>query len=413
MYCSPCLCLTSAMRLHSPGSPVVLTSESSEGFDPKRGVYTWQYHGQDESAHGTQRAQPGSLLMDDCDIEIPDIGYEKVDRSFFLRTIEPGKIIGYYHHEHECYEHIRTPGHVQAVVVIENPSAPPHRFIEVELTQDKENQQRTRPRLSRKAKKKRNAVLPISREAFDKIARARYPMEILGLNSAGQKLIHMVRAYRQQEYRGPWTYQGRVIGSDVTEDLQTEWLNENGMHHVWRKLTVLLYPGAWYRVPISAVEARMPHTVSCTKTSVEKAFAYMGLTKQLAQLSKSNFVKNPFAQVKNQIRRMKGFKNRRLIAKTFNPVRDAKRNSLYFIQICSRHVLTRVLDQTHAICIFDNLIFDVNVADPLALSYTNLDRCCLGDACIFDSACQVEMFTPTKGVARFISNHLSSPIVLT
>ena len=407
------VCLTSAiMRVHNPEAPAVPATELSEGIDPKQVVYTWEYIGLDDSAHGTQHGKLGSLLKDDRIIEVPDLAF-KPDRLFYLRAVEPGRIVGYYHYKHETYEHISTPGQVQAVPAIEKPPAPPNRFIENELSEDKENQQRVRPTLVRKAKKKRQPVVPVTQKEFDEITRGTYPRR-LGLNKAGQKLIHIVRAFRQKKHRGPWSYQGMVIGNKDPEDLTTDWMNENSMHFKWRKLTVLVHPGAWYRVAVNAVKGKIPDDgvayISCTKTSVEKAFAYMGLTRQLAILSKSNFIKDPFTQVKQQIRRMGGFHNGKL-SSSFRPLRDAIRKNLYFLQIRSKHVVTGVIDNTHAICIFDNLIFDVNVPDPLPLSRSNLDRCCVGgDEWIFDAVSRATMFTPVKGVATFISKHLRKPI---
>ena len=111
---------------------------------------------------------------------------------------------------------------------------------------------------------------------------------------------------------------------------------------------------------------------------------------------------------------MGGFQNRKKTSVTFNPLRDAKRTNLYFMQIRSRHVHTGDVDNSHAICIFDQLIFDVNIECPLRLNADNLDLCCLGDLWVYDSPVRVEEFTPTTGVAKFIEKYLSLslPIVV-
>ena len=332
-----------------------------------------------------QYASQGCMLIDDCLIEVPDTGF-KLDNTFFLNQFKDGNLIGNYWYEGQLYTHTRTAGHVrvakQSAVVISEPPAVvtskppavvtskppavvtskppavvaneppavvtseppavvtsepptvPDRFLESENI-DIENI--SRKCLPRKAKKI-SRDLPLSKEEFDKVLTTTYPLKKLGLTTAGEKLIHMVRCLKNPESED-LTYQGRIQGDVTPETIYTDWMGRNGMHRDWRKRTILRYPGCWFRVPVNATVARAKHTfVTCTKTSVEKAFSYMGLKRQLERLKISNFVKKPFNQVKQEIVRMGGFQNRKRKCVTFNPLRDAKRTNLYFMQIRAKHV---------------------------------------------------------------------------
>ena len=403
--------------------PAVATIETSDPkpstvSNSKEIVYTWEYTGEHKKAHGTQSGVSGTVLVDDFLIQLPNKKF-KSNKNFRLLRIEADILIGYYPFQQELYEHKRTSSHVRLLETSDAiiPS-PPNRFIE----QENNNNQRTRKRPARKqparrVKKRKKQVPPVTEKEYHACIRGPYPEEELGLNSDNQKLIHMVRAFRLQDggrnIPNSYKYEGRVMGEDSPEEIFTDWMNLNHMHRQWRVRTVLRYPGAWFLVPVNAtlVPATRVHS-SCTKTSVEKAFSYMGLSKQVRTLSNVNFLSNPFTQVKNQIRRMKGFKNEKKNSISFDPLRDAQPKRLYFIQIRSKHNLTGDIDNTHAICIFNRLIFDVNNKNPLRLSRTNLDRCCLGDLWFYDAAVRVEEFTPTASVARFIDKHLQLPIVV-
>ena len=71
------------------------------------------------------------------------------------------------------------------------------------------------------------------------------------------------------------------------------------------------------------------------------------------------------------------------------------------------------VDNSHAICIFDQLIFDVNLECPLRLNADNLNRCCLGDLWVYDSPVKIEEFTPTTGVAKHITKYLDRTLPIT
>ena len=217
----------------------------------------------------------------------------------------------------------------------------------------------------------------------------------------------MVRAFRDES--GVTYYQGRVQGSTTAVFLDTDWLNENGMRRAWRQSTILNRKTFWYRVPVQAVDTQIQHDtslLSCTFTSVKLAFAYMGLSKKLAKLSQAgNFYANPFCQVSKAVQRVKGFKCKiiRNSSASFNPLRDVQRKRLYLIQIRAKNTHTGNTDNFHAISIFDNLIFDVNIQDPLPLTRDSLNRCCLGDdSWVYDASVRVAMFIPTERISRCI-----------
>ena len=234
-------------------------------------------------------------------------------------------------------------------------------------------------------------------------------METLGLNEAGQKLIYLVRGFRNQERRSAMLYEGRIQGSASSRSLTCEWLSENEMDHRWRKLNVNRKPGAWFRVPVGSIDKQLPRNnadacslfPSCAVTSVAKAFDYMGLTKKKKALLQSNFIKSAFGDVAGKIQILKGFHCTRIKSvSTFDLVRDVERERMYLIQIRAKNSRNCFTDNTHAICIFHKLIFDVNNDNPLRLSQVNLDHCCLGGCCcwVHDDALRVLMFTPTKAV---------------
>ena len=118
-------------------------------------------------------------------------------------------------------------------------------------------------------------------------------------------------------------------------------------------------------------------------------------------LLQSNFIKSAFGDVAGKIQILKGFHCTRIKSvSTFDLVRDVERERMYLIQIRAKNSRNCFTDNTHAICIFHKLIFDVNNDNPLRLSQVNLDHCCLGGCCcwVHDDALRVLMFTPTKAV---------------
>ena len=81
---------------------------------------------------------------------------------------------------------------------------------------------------------------------------------------------------------------------------------------------------------------------------------------------------------------------------------------MYLIQIRAKHNRTSFTDNTHAICVFHKLIFDVNHVRPLELTQENLDRCCLGHPeWVYECAVRVSVFVPSKSVYNMIRKHLS------
>jgi hypothetical protein len=77
---------------------------------------------------------------------------------------------------------------------------------------------------------------------------------------------------------------------------------------------------------------------------------------------------------------------------------------MFFVQICAVHQQkSKSFDNTHSICVFNNLIFDFNMEDSLQLNKFNLDACCVGGSCwVYHHSSRVVCFTPKKTLSRHI-----------
>ena len=139
----------------------------------------------------------------------------------------------------------------------------------------------------------------------------------------------------------------------------------------------------------------------------------MGLSAKFDEFkfeSTTQIIKSPFAQVLQLMQSVKGFQHYKWKspASTFDPVSHVLFEQMYFIQIRAKSNRTGFTDNTHAICIFHNLIFDVNHVRPLQLTRDNLDRCCVGNPeWVYDASVKVSLFIPTKFVHKIITQYLS------
>ena len=209
-----------------------------------------------------------------------------------------------------------------------------------------------------------------------------------------------------------------LTGSPDAEELNVQWLNENGMTSDWRNENFGSgSKNEWFKVPVSSRRKQTSKTKSVKKNSKTKnvnecvpgsllmVFRYMGLqknTKIFTNVLKRNF---KFGKV---VHRVTGFQRRHPNAGTFHPVTDTKPTKLYLCQISS--VFTgnmKSKDNTHCISVFNNLIFDHNMKNPLPLTTFNLNKCCVGGpSYVFKHCSRVVEFTPTEQTQRFIHKTL-------
>ena len=221
-----------------------------------------------------------------------------------------------------------------------------------------------------------------------------------------------------------------LSGSVDAEQLDVDWLDENGMDSDWRSRTFGKYKkeSPWFRVPVYASgkqnserkisKPSKKKTTSkkkfkkklgvntCVPGSLLKAFNYLGLQKNI------NNMKNVFNTNYNFQRFVQcvtGFSRKPL--KNFNPMTDTKHNKLYLIQLSSMFIgnvnSNKSKDNTHAISIFNHIIFDNNMSTQLPLTKVNLDKCCVGGSSyVFKYCSRVVEFTPTKNTERIILKNL-------
>jgi hypothetical protein len=198
------------------------------------------------------------------------------------------------------------------------------------------------------------------------------------------------------------------------------------MQRSWRKKTIIRWPACWFPVPVAANEKQHSHLAplpkkkkkkdaACTSRSLLKFFQYVRLTKKAAStlewiLAQGN---PPFAACVLWVRHQGGFKHDNIKSlQTFN-ILTVRPSSMYLVQISAMNQTTRVVDNTHSICVFNNLIFDANMTEPLQLQKSNLDACCLGgNVWVYHHASKVAVFTPTKNTCNFFTNMHSSVLAL-
>ena len=60
---------------------------------------------------------------------------------------------------------------------------------------------------------------------------------------------------------------------------------------------------------------------------------------------------------------------------------------LYLFQLGSVHTDTGGVDNSHTVCVFNGLIYDTNIDNPVPVNGPNLDKCCVGGTSwVFDKA---------------------------
>ena len=180
----------------------------------------------------------------------------------------------------------------------------------------------------------------------------------------------------------------------------------------------------WFQVPVAARRKQTTKRKSvqtkplktqkkkklneCVPGCMLKVFRYLGLQKNIKRFT---------TVVKKNLRFHKvvdcvvGFTKEYTTAKTFNLVTDTEPNTLYLIQIASKFIgdvkSNRSTDNSHCISVFNNLIFDHNIQNPLPLTKINVNKCCVGGTSyVFYHCSRIAKFTPTEQTTRFIRKNL-------
>lgn len=240
-------------------------------------------------------------------------------------------------------------------------------------------------------------------------------------------IVRAIRGSRLPNNRYHWTYQGRGYNCRHPETLDTGWMGEHGMTGDWRKRTIQKTPEKWFQVPITSDKKQSPRllktskkTPACKKQSPSlletskkppacvadcliKFFNHAGLTNTALKLKSVRNSNPSIGECIRIIRRAKGFKHANL--KAFD-LKEVLMNVLYLFQLRAINAVTKQLDNTHAICVYNGLIYDANNEDLLQFCQSNLDKCCLGGKnWIFDGMSQTASFKPKPSVLRFITKH--------
>lgn len=272
--------------------------------------------------------------------------------------------------------------------------------------------------------------------------------------------IYLVRGYktnRKPNDRFNWVYEGRGYNCRDAEILDVSWMSEAGMDKIWRMRTVHRNPKHWFRVPVQAkrktqfrkpvvtapiapkkrkktvvnacvalkkrkkqfpkpvVTTPMPkkavqslstqRPAACTANCLIKFFDRVGLNTFRDRFRSIGDSSPSFPTCIRIMRKLKKFGHKNLHAKSFDPYR-LEDNILYLFQLCATHVHTEKRDNTHAICVYNSLIYDANMSVPLDYNVANLNACCLGgEIWVFHHMSRIVTFTPTLNVNKFIAKH--------
>ena len=219
-------------------------------------------------------------------------------------------------------------------------------------------------------------------------------------------VIYMVRGWRNDGNRDDWEYEGRSYNCTHAIDLPVQWFNEYGMDKRWRRRTFQRHPKFWFKVPVTT---NLTSTEDCAPASIMKFYNFVGLDELAEKLRLYCRYGSSIGFCIHFLTRNKGFKRLKWKLKNFNPLFPTDQYVLYLVQIAAINTTNKDIDNTHAICIFGGLIFDVNHAQPLVLDKQNLDNCCLGgDSWVFDHVSKLAVFSPTRDLLKKIIKDFAS-----
>ena len=416
--------------------------------------YTWEYHGGDEQYRDTTfTCPPGTALLDDIRIE------RIQSHVFYLRMIKKGTLFGFYYVKEDGVEkkidHLRTPGHIRPVdeyikfhglktrsseeiedhtpnsesSIPVHPPPPPQEndancssAVLPDSTpssiQVLPYKQRLRPRKQHvvyfKPKKKRTKRTPRRVRPPPKYAQKKGNNKMQPLTKEEAKelrirpktekrwVIYMVRGWRNDGNRDDWQYEGKSYNCFRAIPLPVEWFNEYGMDKHWRAKTFQKHPEFWFKVPVSA-NLTSTEDLECAPASIIKFCNFVGLDELTEKLRLHCRYGSSIGFCIHFLTRRKGFRRLKLKLNNFDPLFPKDQYVLYLVQIAAINTTNKDIDNTHAICIFGNLIFDVNHVHPLMLNKQNLDNCCLGgDSWVFHHVSKLAVFSPTRDLFKKI-----------
>ena len=387
--------------------------------------FTWTYVGKDAKYCGyTFTCTPGTALVDDIVI------LAIKSHVFFLEKIQEGNIYGYYVRKcgrgERTVPHIRTPGHVRPCddFIKANPHC-------VENTADSTSANSkgyslragtSRPMsyavkrktpTKRKWKEgkyykkggglidpvgKRSVILPLSTEESKRLRSG----EVSEPTEDTTTFVYQVRAYKDGTHesgRPNWIYVGRRFNQTREIFLTVEWLNDNHMKGPWRQRTILRKENYWFRVAVEET-THATQRGGCIPLSIIKFYNHVGMVDLASRVETrlSNGIKQWLSCI-NFIYRSGGF----LMTKPALDVLDrvllveGKRKVLFVLQIAAGNETNQDIDNSHALCVFDGLIFDANHSDPLPLTKDNLNACCVGGPnWTFHHVSRARQFSPSK-----------------
>ena len=252
--------------------------------------------------------------------------------------------------------------------------------------------------------------LPLSRRESEHLFTIKLSGEALG-----PRCIYQVRAYRHDSTT-KWQYEGRGYNSRTAYPLRAQWLTINNMRDWWRKKTVWKRPRYWFKCRILSTEDDM--RPGCVPSAIIKFYQHVGMSSHGTLLSirwKQHGLTSWGACI-DFIQRAKGFalkKPPNCVDMTENLLVLGKKKCLFLMQISAFSLSKNEFDNLHAICVFNGLIFDGNHKDPLPLTRTNLDECCLGGTdWVFHHVSRVRQFVPASSTATSIEHSTSKRLRL-
>ena len=253
----------------------------------------------------------------------------------------------------------------------------------------------------------RSRILPLS--AAESLALRSKRVELLP-DEDTTSFVYQVRAYKDVDKktgtRSDWIYVGRKYNSSKDIFLPVEWLNENEMDGTWRQRTILRRVNHWFRVSVQATthQTRLEYTLAgnggCIPLSMIKFYKHVGMLDLARQVEVrlSNGI-TEWSLCIDFMYRAGGFTMTRPLCHelTRRLVVEGQKKVLFVLQLAAIGTTNEGIDNTHAICVFNGLIFDANHSDPLPLTKDNLDHCCLGGSgWTFHHVSRARQFSPSK-----------------
>ena len=246
----------------------------------------------------------------------------------------------------------------------------------------------------------RSPILPLS-AAESRALRSKRVALLPGEDTTS--FIYQVRAYRsvdkKSNSRSDWIYIGRRYDSNKDILLSCDWLNDNHMGYEWRKRTILRRVNHWFRVSVTAT-TDPSRRGGCIPLSIIKAYNHIGMVDLARQVEVR--LSNGITQWGPCIKFMHGaggFTMTKPLCRelTRDLYDEGKTKVLFVLQLAAICTANEGIDNTHAICVFDGLIFDANHSDPLPLTKDNLDACCLGGSnWTYHYVSRARKFVPSK-----------------